>query len=378
MTGPMTEAGRGGGGVGRTSLQLTPASAPARGLASWLAGAHPGRHHRRAPGRRDGVARDPGAGGRPRGLPRRGRRGLSAAGRRGPGQRPAGDRDQGLGADTTGRPARRGPGTDREAGTGCRMPWRARAPELDLSPGVPDLSGFPRAAWLRAERAGAGPGQRRPTLGYGDPRGSAVAAPRAGGLARPHPRACGRRPDDIIVVSGVAQSLALLAQWLQRPRADPDRRRGPRLARSARRARLLGPGAGPGPGRRATACGSATWRETGVRRRAAHARASVPHRGRARAAAPPRAAGLGGRSGTADHRGRLRRRVPLRPGAGARAAGLRARITSPTPAARPRRWPRGCGSAGWCRRPGCTRTWWRPSTPATWAAPRCRSWCWPS
>lgn len=29
------------------------------------------------------------------------------------------------------------------------QPWRARA-ELDLSPGVPDLSGFPRAAWLPA------------------------------------------------------------------------------------------------------------------------------------------------------------------------------------------------------------------------------------
>ena len=28
--------------------------------------------------------------------------------------------------------------------------WRARA-EIDLSPGVPDLSGFPRVAWLRAE-----------------------------------------------------------------------------------------------------------------------------------------------------------------------------------------------------------------------------------
>ena len=29
--------------------------------------------------------------------------------------------------------------------------WREAA-ALDLSPGVPDLSGFPRAAWLRAER----------------------------------------------------------------------------------------------------------------------------------------------------------------------------------------------------------------------------------
>src|SRR5260370_15744891 len=31
------------------------------------------------------------------------------------------------------------------------QPWRARA-EIDLSPGVPDLSGFPRVAWLRAEK----------------------------------------------------------------------------------------------------------------------------------------------------------------------------------------------------------------------------------
>ena len=29
--------------------------------------------------------------------------------------------------------------------------WRERA-EIDLSPGVPDLSGFPRVAWMRAER----------------------------------------------------------------------------------------------------------------------------------------------------------------------------------------------------------------------------------
>src|SRR5689334_15320079 len=48
--------------------------------------------------------------------------------------------------------------------------WRERA-DIDLSPGVPDLSGFPRAAWIRAERAVLE--QASVTeLGYGDPRGS--------------------------------------------------------------------------------------------------------------------------------------------------------------------------------------------------------------
>jgi GntR family transcriptional regulator/MocR family aminotransferase len=48
--------------------------------------------------------------------------------------------------------------------------WRERA-DIDLSPGVPGLSGFPRAAWIRAERAVLE--QASVTeLGYGDPRGS--------------------------------------------------------------------------------------------------------------------------------------------------------------------------------------------------------------
>ncbi|MGH3257306.1 MAG: PLP-dependent aminotransferase family protein [Streptosporangiaceae bacterium] len=89
--------------------------------------------------------------------------------------------------------------------------WRTRA-ELDLSPGVPDLSGFPRATWLRAERwvleqASAA------DLGYGDPRGSEVLRRElTGWLART--RGLRATPDDVIVVTGVAQGLALLAQWL--------------------------------------------------------------------------------------------------------------------------------------------------------------------
>ncbi len=89
--------------------------------------------------------------------------------------------------------------------------WRTHA-ELDLSPGVPDLSGFPRATWLRAERWVL---ERTNVadLGYGDPRGSEwLRSELAGWLART--RGLRAAPGDIIVVTGVAQALALLAQWL--------------------------------------------------------------------------------------------------------------------------------------------------------------------
>lgn len=84
---------------------------------------------------------------------------------------------------------------------------------IDLSPGVPDLSAFPRSTWLRAERAVLA--ETSPEdLGYGDPRGHprlrAALAPWLG-------RTRGLRvdPDDILVVAGVAQAVALLAQQLR-------------------------------------------------------------------------------------------------------------------------------------------------------------------
>ena len=90
--------------------------------------------------------------------------------------------------------------------------WRARA-EIDLSPGVPDLSGFPRAAWLRAEKLVLEQASVA-DLGYGDPRGSQwLRTELAGWLART--RGLRAAPDDIIVVTGVAQALALLARVLQ-------------------------------------------------------------------------------------------------------------------------------------------------------------------
>ena len=204
-------------GGGADFLQLSPAAAPARRLTGWLADAIraaiiDGRLQAGAPlpatrllagdlGVSRGVIVEayqrladeglvsarPGAGTRVLGISRR------AAG-----PRPA--------------PAWPGPTAERPDPTLLPQPWRARA-EIDLSPGVPDLSGFPRAAWLRAEKLVLE--QASVTdLGYGDPRGSRwLRTELAGWLART--RGLRADPDDIIVVTGVAQALALLARVLR-------------------------------------------------------------------------------------------------------------------------------------------------------------------
>ncbi len=90
---------------------------------------------------------------------------------------------------------------------------RAVRCRVDLSPGLPDLAAFPRTAWLRAERAVLG-GLSPSSFGYGDPRG---AAPFRLAVANWLARNRGIRvtPDEVIVVAGVAQALALLAQTLR-------------------------------------------------------------------------------------------------------------------------------------------------------------------
>ncbi|MEU4362712.1 PLP-dependent aminotransferase family protein [Promicromonospora sp. NPDC023987] len=100
------------------------------------------------------------------------------------------------------------------APTGTATPdHRADLPDLiDLAPGLPDLSAFPRAAWARAERS-ALTGLASSELGYGDPRGlPALREALAGWLART--RGLRARPDDILVVNGVSQGLMLLARAL--------------------------------------------------------------------------------------------------------------------------------------------------------------------
>ncbi|WP_129843217.1 PLP-dependent aminotransferase family protein [Streptomyces sp. RFCAC02] len=97
-------------------------------------------------------------------------------------------------------------------GTDVFEELRAHPALVDLSPGVPDLAAFPRAAWLRTERAVL-TGLPTSDLRYGDPRGvpelrRAVAA----WLARN--RGFAPDPADVLIVTGVAQALGLIARVL--------------------------------------------------------------------------------------------------------------------------------------------------------------------
>ncbi len=91
---------------------------------------------------------------------------------------------------------------------------RAFPARIDLTPGRPDLAAFPRTAWLRAVRVVL---RDLPAaeLGYGDARGApALRLAVANWLARN--RGIRAEPDEVIIVSGVAQALGLLAQVLRR------------------------------------------------------------------------------------------------------------------------------------------------------------------
>jgi GntR family transcriptional regulator / MocR family aminotransferase len=90
---------------------------------------------------------------------------------------------------------------------------RALPCRIDLSPGVPDLAAFPRTGWLRAERAVLA-GVTPADFGYGDSRGApALRRAVVGWLARN--RGIRADPDEVVVVAGVAQALALLGQILR-------------------------------------------------------------------------------------------------------------------------------------------------------------------
>ncbi|MFF3868232.1 PLP-dependent aminotransferase family protein [Micromonospora sp. NPDC001898] len=90
---------------------------------------------------------------------------------------------------------------------------RAVPARIDLTPGLPDLAAFPRADWLRAERAVLG--RLAPAdFGYGDPCGApALRHAVAGWLARS--RGIAVDPTEVVVVAGVSQALGLLAQVLR-------------------------------------------------------------------------------------------------------------------------------------------------------------------
>jgi GntR family transcriptional regulator/MocR family aminotransferase len=98
----------------------------------------------------------------------------------------------------------------------ARAPARSLLPEFhhQLDPGVPDLAGFPRDRWLRSLRAAW---RQAPidAVDYPDPRGvPALRESLAEYLGRVHGAAAD--PEQMIVCTGFAQGLSLIARWLQR------------------------------------------------------------------------------------------------------------------------------------------------------------------
>jgi GntR family transcriptional regulator / MocR family aminotransferase len=107
-------------------------------------------------------------------------------------------------AERAGQPGRRGAPGVGPANRGARY---------DLRPGAPDLSAFPRTAWLAAARRAlaAAPAQ---DFGYADTRGLEVLrVALAGYLARA--RGVAVTPDRIVVCAGFAQALELLCEVLR-------------------------------------------------------------------------------------------------------------------------------------------------------------------
>ncbi|MGH3449053.1 MAG: aminotransferase class I/II-fold pyridoxal phosphate-dependent enzyme, partial [Nocardioidaceae bacterium] len=88
----------------------------------------------------------------------------------------------------------------------------ADGPRYDLRAGWPDLSNFPRTAWLRATRATLRSAPRE-ALGYGDPRGRVeLRTAVADYLARA--RGVHVDPDRVVACSGFTQGLSLVCQVL--------------------------------------------------------------------------------------------------------------------------------------------------------------------
>ncbi len=91
----------------------------------------------------------------------------------------------------------------------------ARGPAIryDLRPGIPDVSAFPRAAWLAAARRALATAPAA-ALTYTDPRGlKPLREALAGYLARA--RGVAVTPDRVVVCAGYAQALELLCQVLR-------------------------------------------------------------------------------------------------------------------------------------------------------------------
>ena len=199
-------------------------------------------------------------------------------------------------------------------------PATLRPPRYDLRPTLPALDGAFRPAWGKAlNRALRTTPDAR--LGYPDPRGEPeLRAVLASSLARR--RGVQATPDDVRVTAGLGPSLPFVWRLLRERgvrRVAIEDPCWPRLPASLEQAGLE-----PVP----LEVDEHGMRVDGLadgRRRLRHPRAPVPDRHGPLPRAARRVDRVGAQHGRARARGRLRRRVPLRPPAGRLAAGARAR-----------------------------------------------------
>ena len=202
--------------------------------------------------------------------------------------------------------------------TSRRAAAAASAPQFDFFPGSPDLAAFPRTLWLRAMREVLRSAPNG-ALAYPDARGAPQLRLALSSYLR-RVRGVVVEPDAIVVCSGATQGLALLGRALvtagigeidvEDPGLPPHRAVLHYAGLRVRGAPVDEQGLQVGAAAR--------------RSRAGHARAPVPDRRRAFAGAARRARQLGAGRRNRD-RGRLRRRVSLRPRSVGRIAGARAR-----------------------------------------------------
>jgi GntR family transcriptional regulator / MocR family aminotransferase len=116
---------------------------------------------------------------------------------------------QGSGTRVAEHPAAELPAAAAPAAT---VPDSGELPRYSLKAGLPDLSEFPRTAWLAAARKAVTAAPRR-AFGYGDPRGQPeLRAALAAYLARA--RGVRAAADQIVICSGFTQGLSLLGRVL--------------------------------------------------------------------------------------------------------------------------------------------------------------------
>jgi GntR family transcriptional regulator/MocR family aminotransferase len=119
---------------------------------------------------------------------------------------------RGVARAAPGRPPTRGRRGRRPRGHRPRAAGAAPRARYDFRPAAPDVSTFPRAAWLRAVRDALG-AMTDADLDYGDPRGvETLRAGLAGYLGRV--RGVVAHPDRILVTCGYSQGLGLVCRAL--------------------------------------------------------------------------------------------------------------------------------------------------------------------